>query len=47
MNDGKPAETWCEIVVRTLETNEVRFATYAPDNVIAPLIRLRFMQGLG
>ena len=39
-DDGTPAETWCDIVVRVLKANEVRLAAYVPDNVIAPLIRL-------
>jgi len=30
---------WHEIVVETLKANDVRLATYVPDNVLSPLIR--------
>lgn len=36
---GTPSETWYDIVVRVLKTNEVRLIAYVPDNVLAPLLR--------
>ncbi len=33
-------ESWSEIVVRTLKSNNVRLVAYVPDNVLTPLIRL-------
>jgi sulfopyruvate decarboxylase alpha subunit len=32
-------ESWPDIAVRVLKSNNVRLVTYIPDNVIAPLIR--------
>ena len=40
MSANKSRETWPEIVVRVLKANEVKLATYVPDNVLSPLIKL-------
>jgi hypothetical protein len=30
---------WSETFLQTLKNNDVRFITYAPDNVLTPLIK--------
>ena len=35
----KPFESWDEIVVRVLKSNDVRLIAYVPDKVLAPLIK--------